>query len=184
MSYTYCGIQQNGVVTSASSRSNNSIYECRSSAVCPKPRRVGLNSSVTDPSRPLRWHLGHQAEVYDARAGSELLDIMLSKGGQGNERANTQVASSPPFFSGSPPSRVSNPIIQDARFKVDKQLIPPFSPLPSPIPTTLGSASSPNTSVRKGGCVRPNFGNYPAVRVEGFDCLDRDRHNCSIPGLA
>ncbi|KAH9617624.1 hypothetical protein KSS87_001609 [Heliosperma pusillum] len=183
MSYNYCGIQRNGVVSSASSR-NTSMNDCRSSVVCPKPRRVGLlNSSVTDPSRPLRWHLGHQAEVSDARAGSELLDIMLSKG-QGSEKASTQVASSPPFFSGSPPSRVSNPIIQDARFKVDKQLIPPFSPLPSPFPPTPGSASSPNSSVRKGGCVRPNFGNYPAVRVEGFDCLDRDRRNCSIPGLA
>ncbi|KAK9705076.1 hypothetical protein RND81_07G032200 [Saponaria officinalis] len=183
MSYNYCAIQQNGVASSSKSR--NSMGDCRSAVVCPKPRRVGLlNSSVSDSSRPLRWHLGHQVDVSDARAGSELLDIILSKGGQGSEKPSTEVASSPPFFSGSPPSRVSNPLIQDARFRAEKQLMPSFSPLTSPIPTTPGTSSSPNSSVRNGGCVRANFGDYPAVRVEGFDCLDRDRRNCSIPGLA
>ncbi|KAI9174979.1 hypothetical protein LWI28_025603 [Acer negundo] len=36
-----------------------------------------------------------------------------------------------------------------------------------------------------GSCVRPNFSKKPAVRIEGFDCLDRDWRNCSsIPALA
>ncbi|KAL9234068.1 hypothetical protein vseg_008982 [Gypsophila vaccaria] len=166
MSYNYCAIQQNGVVV-ASSKSRN-----RTSMVCPQPRRVAAT-----------WQLGHQVEVSEARAGSELLDIILSKG---SEKPNTQVASSPPFFSGSPPSRVSNPLIKDARFRAEKQLIPPFLPLTSsPVPTSPGSSPSPNSSLRNGGCIRANFGNYPAIRVEGFDCLDRDRRrNCSIPGLA
>ncbi|XP_074309458.1 uncharacterized protein LOC141643951 [Silene latifolia] len=183
MSYNYCAIQQNVVVSSSP---RNNMSDCRSSVVCPKPRRVGhLSSATADPFRPPRWHLGHQGEVFDARAGSELLDIILSKGGQVAERLSTQVASSPPFFCGSPPGRVSNPIIQDARFREEKPLVPPCSPLSSsPIPATPGSASSPNSSARKGGCVRASFGNNPVVRVEGFDCLDNDRRNCGILALA
>ncbi|KAI5677622.1 hypothetical protein M9H77_08572 [Catharanthus roseus] len=88
--------------------------------------------------------------------------------------------SSPPFFCGSPPSRVSNPLIQDARFGDER--VTPVSPRAIPIPSGLGA--SPSSARMSGGCVRANFGNNPAVRIEGFDCLDRDRRNCSIPALA
>uniref|UniRef100_A0A7C8YHM2 Uncharacterized protein n=1 Tax=Opuntia streptacantha TaxID=393608 RepID=A0A7C8YHM2_OPUST len=75
----YCAIQCNGVAVREEMRSFVAIGERRESVVCPKPRRVGLlNTSFNDPSRSLRWQLGHQAEL-DARAGSELLDIILSK---------------------------------------------------------------------------------------------------------
>lgn len=185
----YCGIQQNGVASREEMRNyvtiSTTTTDRKDSVVCPKPRRVGVLNSLNEPSRPMRWHFGH--ELTDSRAGSELLDIILSKGVvHGGERQSTPVPSSPPFFCGSPPSRVSNPLIQDARFREEKQLFPPTSPLPSsPIQAAVsGSASSPNSSARKGGCVRANFGHNPAVRVEGFDCLDRDRRNCSIPALA
>ncbi|KAL0296722.1 UNVERIFIED_CONTAM: hypothetical protein Scaly_0943800 [Sesamum calycinum] len=157
--------------------------EMKETVVCPKPRRLGLlHATLNDPSyvRPLRWHASsHHQEVFDAKAGNELLDIILSKGGSGTDQPVTQLASSPPFFSGSPPSRVSNPLIQDARFGDEK--CTPVSPRAIPIPS--GRASSPS-SARKGGCVRANFGNNPAVRVEGFDCLDRDSRRCRIPALA
>ncbi|MBA0586324.1 hypothetical protein Gorai_017067, partial [Gossypium raimondii] len=98
-------------------------------------------------------------------------------GGCGVEQGCTQVALSPPFFCGSPPSRVSNPLIQDARFGEQKIM--------SPVPPSSGLySSSPSSSSRKGSYVRANFGSKPAVRVEGFDCLDRDRQNCSISALA
>lgn len=108
----------------------------------------------------------------------------MDQGGYGAEQTCAQVASSPPFFSGSPPSRVSNPLIQDARFGDEK--VNPISPRAIPIPSGLtGSPSSTSSAARmSGGCVRANFGNNPAVRIEGFDCLDRDRRNCSIPALA
>ncbi|KAK9052255.1 hypothetical protein SSX86_028883 [Deinandra increscens subsp. villosa] len=149
---------------------------------CPKPRRLSLfSTTVNEPLRPLRWQMCHQSEGYESKAGPELLDIIFAKsGGYGaSDQTCTQVASSPPFFIGSPPSRVSNPLIHDTRFGDDK--ISPVSPrsmVPNP-------GSSPSSSARKGGCLLSNFGNKPAVRVEGFDCLDRDnRRNCSIPTLA
>ncbi|XP_052187457.1 uncharacterized protein LOC127798150 [Diospyros lotus] len=155
-----------------------SMSDGRETVVCPKPRRLGL---LSDPVRPLRWHLtSHQPELYESEAGTDLLDIILPKGGYGGEQSFAEVALSPPFFCGSPPSRASNPLIQDARFG-DENFIP-VSPRSIPIPS--GLSSSPSSSARKGGCVRANFGNNPAVRIEGFDCLDRDRRNCSIAALA
>ncbi|KAL8161307.1 hypothetical protein V2J09_012796, partial [Rumex salicifolius] len=191
----YCAIQRSGVVRSRddvrSSFAGGAGFTMftpdhpnrrRQAVVCPKPRRVGvLNGTTNDPSSSLRRHLSHQAELLDSQAGSELMDIILSKGGHGSEKSdinnknsNTQVGLSPPFFSGSPPSRVSNPLIQDARFREEK-LLPSMTIEPSPT----------SSSARKGGFVRANFGNKPAIRVEGFHCLDRDRsRNCSIPASA
>lgn len=160
----------------------------RDSVVCPKPRRLGLlNFAVNDHStRAFRWHLSCQVEPCDSNSsgGSAPLDAILTKEIDFDmEQSSPPVASSPPFFCGSPPSRVANPLIQDARFGDEN-----FSPLsPSSwvmVPSPSGLPPSPSSSARKGGCVRANFGNNPAVRVEGFDCLDRDRRNCSIPALA
>ncbi|KAL6566382.1 hypothetical protein OROGR_001997 [Orobanche gracilis] len=165
--------------------------EMKEPLVCPKPRRLGLHATFHEPSypRPFRWHSSHLQENFDPKAGNELLDFIMSKVSldelsdlQGNyygaDQSLTPIASSPPpFFSGSPPSRVSNPLIQDSRFGDEK--CNPVSP--RAIPTLSGLAHSPS-SARKPG--RVNFGNNPAVRVEGFDCLDRDRRNCSIPAIA
>ncbi|OAY50453.1 uncharacterized protein LOC110616042 isoform X3 [Manihot esculenta] len=145
------------------------------SMVCPKPRRLGLsNPSLLHQFRPIRLPINHQTDMEDSMAGAELLDIILTKGGYGGERSGYQVASSPPFYCGSPPSRASNPVVQDAQFGNE---ITPFSPAP------LSPSSS---SARKGGgCVRMKFGHKPAAtRIEGFDCLSRDRRNCSISAVA
>ncbi|PON78615.1 translocase subunit seca [Parasponia andersonii] len=180
-----CVIQQKGFssVCEEMRSGSSSSMDRKDPVVCPKPRRLGLlNAAVHDhPIRSLRWHFNHQSELCDSKAGTDLLDAILTKGGYGVEPSSctAQVASSPPFFSGSPPSRVANPLIQDARFGDEK--LAPFATPPIPPPSSL---SSPPSSARKGGCVRVNFGNKPAVRIEGFDCLDRDRRNCSIPALA
>ncbi|CAL8994973.1 unnamed protein product [Prunus brigantina] len=175
----HCAIQQGNALSACEEMRTCS----RDSVVCPKPRRFGLlNTTHHDPVRSLRWQLGHQAELYDSKAGSDILDNLLTKGSFGVEQFSyTEIASPHPFFSGSPPSRVANPLIQDARFGDEK--LTPSSPL-SPTPHPLGLSSSPTTSARKGSFVRASFGSKPAVRVEGFDCLDRDRRNCSIPTLA
>ncbi|KAK7861522.1 hypothetical protein CFP56_000199 [Quercus suber] len=149
----HCAIQQNAFSTREEIRSSVSV------PICPKPRRLGLLNPTTFNDYP---------------GGSG--------GGCGVEQGPPPVSSSPPFFCGSPPSRVANPLIQDARFGDEKLVLnSPLSPIPAPISSGL-SSSSPTS--RKGGCNRSNFGNKPVVRVEGFDCLDRDRRNCSIPALA
>ncbi|XP_076902188.1 uncharacterized protein LOC143556842 [Bidens hawaiensis] len=148
--------------------------------VCPKPRRFSyVNSVMNESVRPLRWHMCYQQESCEFESGPELLDLILAKSGALDQTC-TNIASSPPFFSGSPPSRVSNPLIQDARFGDNK--VPPVSPEPVILNPTSGISSS---SSRKVGYPHPNYGNKPAVRIEGFDCLDRDnRRNRSVPALA
>ncbi|XP_057484990.1 uncharacterized protein LOC130771402 [Actinidia eriantha] len=107
-------------------------------------------------------------------------NYVMHRGGYGVEQCYPHVASSPPFFSGSPASRVSNPLIQDTQF--GDNWFATFPPQLIPIPS--GSSSSQASSTQNGGCVRAHFGNNPAVRIEGFDCLDSDSRNHSIPALA
>ncbi|KAK8569146.1 hypothetical protein V6N13_107004 [Hibiscus sabdariffa] len=140
--------------------------------VCPKPRRIGVLAN--NPNRTLRLHLSYQAEISDMNASSELLDIIMKKD-IGIEQSADQVSSSPPFFCGSPPSRVSNPLVQDALFGDESlgalQILSPLSP--------------PCLSSYNGGCGRGKFVyKPPTVRVEGFDCLNRDRRNSRIPAMA
>ncbi|KAI3720042.1 hypothetical protein L6452_20949 [Arctium lappa] len=159
--------------------------------VCPKPRRFSLfNTPMNEPVRPLRWHMCYQPEQYESKAGIELLEIIFEKGGgySASEKTCTQAASSPPFFSGSPPSRVSNPLIQDTRFGNEK--VSPVSghsmiPVPVSVPASGTSSLSPCSYEREVGSIGGNFGNKPAVRIEGFNCLNGDnRRNCSISAVA
>ncbi|KAJ0243613.1 hypothetical protein HA466_0196440 [Hirschfeldia incana] len=148
--------------------------------VCPKPRRVATLI------RPLRLHMSQAAaDLCDSKAGAELLDIIRRK----EDNGTIGQLQSPPYFPGSPPSRAANPLAQDARFR-DEKVTPlsPNSPFLQPgssigFPSPSPSASSSSSSAR--GCVRMKFGlKPPAVRVEGFDCLNRDRQSSSIPAMA
>ncbi|GLT34036.1 hypothetical protein SLA2020_085820 [Shorea laevis] len=174
----HCNLQQNAVVACEEMRGLLSISDLKGPVICPKPRRVGMLAN--NPNRSLRCYVSHQAEVCDSTAGAELLDIILRKEDFVTEQPVTPIASSPPFFCGSPPSRAANPLVHDARFG-DERLTPiPSLQIPSP-----SGLSSPSSATRKGGCVRMKYGLKPAaVRVEGFDCLNRDRQNSSIPAMA
>ncbi|XXG83778.1 hypothetical protein AAC387_Pa10g1459 [Persea americana] len=176
----HCVVPQNAFPACEEMRNTVSISDRRDTVVCPKPRRLGLlGNGFNDPIRPLRWHLSHQPESTDSKAGMELLDIILTKGGYGSDQPMSQVASSPPFFCGSPPSRAANPLVHDARFGEEKLPVPSL-----PIPSGLSMSPSTPSSARK-GCVRSKFGPTAAtVRVEGFDCLDRDRQNRRISAVA
>ncbi|RDX64132.1 hypothetical protein CR513_57343, partial [Mucuna pruriens] len=166
------GLQQNAFAACEEMRSSVNFVEQKEPVICPKPRRVGVVSNM--PMRHLRWHFNQQAEGSDSKVGAELLEIMFKKESHGEEFAS-QIASSPPFFCGSPPVRAANPLVQDARFGDEKHC--PASP------SSLLSPSS--AAARKGGCVRASFGLKPAaVRVEGFDCLNRDCQNSRIPAVA
>ncbi|CAI0404735.1 unnamed protein product [Linum tenue] len=172
-----CGYEQKAAMAAAACEEKRELgmVVMMETVICPKPRRLGaLNPSLATtsfifvpPSPPMHHYL---AEADDSKVGAELLDIILSKGGY-------QVASSPPFYCGSPPSRASNPVIQDAEFGSKNKAVvgASFSPAASPL--------SPSTSASR-GCVR--LGQKPAtVRIEGFDCLNRDgRQNCRISAVA
>ncbi|RDX69938.1 hypothetical protein CR513_50880, partial [Mucuna pruriens] len=141
--------------------------------ICPKPRRVGVFPNIS--TRPLRWKCCQQGEESNSKAGAELLDI-ISRKSYGEEENASQEAFSPPFFLGSPPARVANPLIQDASFGYEKHAPQPTSPVSSS-PGVSSPASSPglfspsSSPLRKGGCVRMKFGfKSAAVRVVGFDC--------------
>ncbi|PKA63525.1 hypothetical protein AXF42_Ash005420 [Apostasia shenzhenica] len=131
--------------------------------LCPKPRRI--------VPRALRWQSSHHAQPYDSDPRVEFLDFFLSKGGE-------SLSMSPPFC-GSPPTRAANPVVRDARFGEDR----PVGPLPLPATVAGGSPMSPRGN---GACSRTKFGLKPAaVRIEGFDCLDRGRRRgCSITAVA
>ncbi|KAE8722443.1 putative Coatomer gamma-2 subunit / gamma-2 coat protein / gamma-2 COP [Hibiscus syriacus] len=131
------------------------------SVVCPKPRRVGVFLN--------KFSSCYWSEATDSDDGTDLLDIILSGGGYGDEKSTNQTASSPPYFCGSPPSRAVNPVIQDVRFDNEK------APLASPAPRYSQSS-------RGGGCKSGK--KPPAVRIEGFDCLNRDNNNRSISAAA
>lgn len=140
--------------------------DAKSPLFCPKPRR---------PVAPLRCHQSSHSDA-GAGAGMDLLDLLLSKG----EESNLSAASpQPPLFCGSPPQRASNPVVHDSRFGMD---CPPMTvwPVAAPAPVAVRPTprpSAPPMSPRgSAGCARARFTFQPAaVRVEGFDCLDRGR---------
>ncbi|XP_028753540.1 uncharacterized protein LOC114749794 [Neltuma alba] len=160
----HCGYQMNSL-TSWEERRMEPV-------VCPKPRRLSiLNISTNDHIRALKRPINNQSEIEDLGAEAELMNIVFYKESY-TGRFESQMASSPPFFCGSPPSRASNPVIQDEQF--GNESFNPFS---------LAPASPSSSSAR--GCARMKFGPKPAaVRIEGFDCLNRDRSNCSISAVA
>ncbi|KAJ6718766.1 hypothetical protein OIU79_006603 [Salix purpurea] len=175
----HCAIQQNAFSTREEIRSSVSVpvSDRRDPVVCPKPRRLGLLNN--HPARSIRFQLRLKKSGPGPIATAKISTVKEFIADVFGPSINLAASSPPPFFCGSPPSRVANPLIQDARFG-DEKFSPP-SPV-TPIPPTMGLSSS--LSPRKGGLVRANFGNKPGVIIEGFDCLDRDRRNCRIPALA
>ncbi|KAL9231327.1 hypothetical protein vseg_006567 [Gypsophila vaccaria] len=161
--------------------------DSRAQVICPKPRRVGfLGGNLT---MSLRWQRSQQSEINDAKAGAELLDLIFAKKeSHGEDQTSLEIASSPPFFCGTPPSRVSNPLVHDAQFGDDN--LSPLSTLHLTSPSTSSSSSSSpsmSPSPMKSGGVRMKFGlKPPTVRVEGFDFdrLSRDSQNSGVSAMA
>ncbi|KAM7279053.1 hypothetical protein ACFE04_006187 [Oxalis oulophora] len=167
----HCNLHQDPTITFFEEKRDFFSEQKKDTLVCPMPHR--LASIANGTNRTLRWQISHQAQLSDSTAWAELHDIFRNKEGYGLERSASQVASSPPFY-GSPPSRAANPLVQDARFKDEKNT-------PSTFPISPSNLRSPSSSSCKGGCARRTFGLKPAaVRVEGFDCLNRDNQTSRI----
>ncbi|KAJ9563590.1 hypothetical protein OSB04_008750 [Centaurea solstitialis] len=178
----HCGIQQKNTFASSCEEMRNAVsvsvsFDKGDHMVCPKPRRFNLfNTPMNESLRPLRWHI-YQPEPYESKAGLELLEIIFEK----NMYTGCFVS---PFFSGSPPRRVSNPLIQDTRFG-DEKVSPVSGHSMIPVPASGTSSLSPPSYENEVGPIGGNFGNKPAVRIEGFNCLNRDtRRNCGISARA
>ncbi|KAK7271254.1 hypothetical protein RJT34_26994 [Clitoria ternatea] len=175
-----CGYQQKKALTTCEDMRK------MESVICPKPRRLNHSTFDIHHTRPFRPpFINHQSEMEeDSGVGAELLDIILPKGSCYPERAGGQMASSPPFFCGSPPSRASNPVIQDEQFGVGNNNNYNYNYNNNN--GNFGQFSlAPSSPSSARGCVRVKFGHTPAtVRIEGFDCLSRDRRNCSISAVA
>ncbi|KAI9074300.1 hypothetical protein K1719_043723 [Acacia pycnantha] len=163
----HCSYQMNSLTSCEERRMEEPV-------VCPKPRRLSLlNISIDDHIRPLKRPINHNqsSEIEDLGVGEDLMNIIFSKEGY-TGRFESQIASPPPFFCGSPPSRASNPVIQDEQFGNETSNLSYFAP------------ASPSSSSAR-GCARMKFGLKPAaVKIEGFDCLNRDRSNRSISAVA
>ncbi|XP_010551263.1 PREDICTED: uncharacterized protein LOC104821931 [Tarenaya hassleriana] len=159
-------VQPNAFATGEGMRSSVTVLERDQTVICPKPRRVGLVRNSTalpdHPVRSLRCHFSHQLELCEPKPEIDILDFILKKedgfGEEGEVHAKVLESSASPFICGSPPSRVANPLTRDARFGDGIDI------------KTVSSRSS--------------YGSRPSVRIEGFDCLDRDSRNCSVPALA
>ncbi|GMH19025.1 hypothetical protein Nepgr_020866 [Nepenthes gracilis] len=176
-------ILQNGPSQCGEKDGSVCLSGCKGPVVCPKPRRFGILAS--NSTMLLRWQKRTPQPVpHDSKAGAELLDMILMKEGYGEEKSPREVASSPPFFCGSPPIRVSNPLVQDAQFGNEKLTHLLTMQITSP-PSISPSSPSSSSSDHKAGCARVKFGLKPAaIRKEGFDCLSRDHQNSSITAVA
>ncbi|KAL0431311.1 UNVERIFIED_CONTAM: hypothetical protein Sradi_0757100 [Sesamum radiatum] len=121
---------------------------------CPKPRRVGPSNS-NNTVLPLRFHIRNDVIAFDSKSGAEFLDFIICEDGFEEEPCAT-ASSSPPSLIGSPPCRTSNPLVQDANFRVEK--------LTTTVSSPSDSDSVPSTHSRV------KFENkQAALRVEGFD---------------
>ncbi|KAL1216310.1 hypothetical protein V5N11_030549 [Cardamine amara subsp. amara] len=168
-----CGVQQNSF---EEMRRNSAVSDRRNAVICPKPRRVGVLNHLS--SRPLRWQLSNQLESCESNSGSEILDLILAKSGGGEEDPTRTVMTPPLFFTGSPPSRVSNPLTKDSLFREGLLAVanPPLTPRAT-------KPQPPNSPRNGGGGGGSGGGCSPAVRVVGFDC-ERRSNNRSISTLA
>ncbi|KAK6773592.1 hypothetical protein RDI58_028830 [Solanum bulbocastanum] len=155
--FAYC---QNGLVSFRE-------IDVSKGVACPKPRKSRANEPFSTNATLLQ--INQEVEVCDLKAGTEILDLILTKG-----RYDVDYSNSNPFFCGSPPSRASNPLTQDVNFGNDNFM--PIQPFPeSALPFSFSSR------LIRGGCVPMEFGNNSApVRIEGFNCGG----NCSISAVA
>ncbi|GAA0141229.1 hypothetical protein LIER_02421 [Lithospermum erythrorhizon] len=148
---------------------NKDLFMCQkqqqNGVVCTKPRRAQGESFRASPLIQIN---NHHIEAYGVKAGNELVDLILSKDACGGKKPNFHVALSPPFYNGSPPTRASNPVIQDEQFRTSK-----LNMNPSMIEPLASSASR----LSGGGCVPVrNQTLTPERRIEGFNSLN----NCNV----
>eukprot|EP00250_Pteridium_aquilinum_P014425 c21979_g1_i3 orf=210-725(+) len=127
--------------------------------ICPKPQRVAVATiRSTDFIKPIRQLRSMSPVAVDGSdAGCEILEIFLSKNSCGD---SPRFGCSPPYFTGSPPSRAANPLVRDTQF---------LHPHAYPVVAT-SQAKVPTASPHRAS---------PSVRIEGFDCSGGRGFECT-----
>lgn len=122
--------------------------------ICPKPQRVAVtNLRSADFIKPIcQLRSVSPIAVDSSDAGCEIMEIFLSKYSHGE---SPKFGCSPPYFSGSPPSRAANPLVRDTQF------VHRHAYHHHPVATTA--------QVKVPTGPRAN----PSVRIEGFECSGR-----------
>eukprot|EP00249_Psilotum_nudum_P010352 c22489_g1_i1 orf=435-881(+) len=130
--------------------------------VCPKPQRVALRTcGTTEPFKSVCHRRSLLPVGGDYEAGHEIMDILVRKSADG-EASN--ICCSPPYFCGSPPRRVGNPLVRDAHFAHPRVLPSSSSVQPKPLQVS-------------------SFKSSPTIRIEGFNCSRQDTR-CGVLTLA
>ncbi|XP_073158531.1 uncharacterized protein [Henckelia pumila] len=103
--------------------------------VCPTPRRLGPFHADDRLIMPFRFLRRNDIGVFDAKQGAESMGTIFSKEDHEAEQSST-LASSPPFFFGSPPCRAPNPLVQDSHFGLENSTPKCSSPSNSAVPSS------------------------------------------------
>lgn len=130
--------------------------------ICPKPQRVTVTSfRSVEFIKPIRQLKSVSPTAVDGSdVGCEIMEIFRSKNCHGD---SPKIGRSPPYFSGSPPSRATNPLVQDTQF-----LHPHAYPRATP-------QLSPPKKFSTSGSLRAS----PSVRIEGFECSSGRGFECT-----
>lgn len=146
-------------------------------AICPKPHRaVRVPYFIEDLSKFSPEPKSSLLRKRD-KTGFEIIGVLLNKedievGGdidEGNEIG---------YFCGSPPVRTHNPVIHDAQFTKQMNLIA------FPVVANSPGLSNPSARVERGSPIcSPTISGSPKIRVEGFTCGKSDPR-CVVPTLA
>ncbi|KAH7283798.1 hypothetical protein KP509_34G024300 [Ceratopteris richardii] len=124
----------------------------KENVLCPKPCRMALSFCTPEIVKPF-LQFQSCSRVLECEPGYEILEI-FGKGAICRDGEVVSLGCSPPYCS--PPVRSTNPIVHDKQFCNQKSC--------SLMPTRPKIVS------------KPSFPLSPVVRVEGFECANRDAH--------
>lgn len=130
----------------------------RSEVICPQPHRATRVPCLINTLTRVSSKTKGTKSIYRVDCAPEILDLLLNQDYDSDTDG---------FFSGSPPMRTNNPVIQDAQF-VKQSSAASLRNSPSGNPARRVERGSPTCG--------SSFGGNPKVRIEGFACGSSEKH--------